>query len=367
MKKLVILLALLVAASFAGQYDLLVVYCEGSGGYTIPEFDSDPFYDSVTYMEASATLVSQATCADYGGVFSWNNYQYVSGQGDAFGNYVTDDGGTVCLCIWGISQCYGKIIDDSTLCPMAGGGNQYSSVNLGTIHEPDNPMIDGGAGLVSSINSMYYWVSGSVESGALNVADNSAGTVCAALNADENCAALNVCPGSYKSWSGDGWTLMNNTMQLLMGGSTPDTEPPYITGMDPDDGEVGVPLDSNIVFECVDDLSKIDLATIDFTARDTTLSSGRTLHSSGASLSVNFESTRTVAGDLDIDDTDPKDVVCTFDPTDDLNEGDTISCTVSAGLADTKGNEMADDFVWTFDTTGEDVATTTWGAIKAEF
>jgi hypothetical protein len=175
------------------------------------------------------------------------------------------------------------------------------------------------------------------------------------------------------AWYGGGWDPdpgYSRTALIQCLGETagpPDTEPPYVTGMDPDDGEVGVPPDSNIVFECVDDLSKIDLATIDFTVRDTTLSSGRTLHSSGASLSVTFESTRTVAGYLDIDDSDPKDVVCTFDPTDDLNEGDTISCTVSAGLADTKGNEMADDFVWTFDTTGADVKTTTWGVIKAEF
>jgi len=368
MKKLVILLALMVVASFAGQYDLLVAYCEGSGGYTISEFDSDSFYDSVTYMELSGTMVPASTLADYGCVFSWNNYQYVSGQGDAFGDYVTDYDGKVILLIWGITQCYGKIVTDPTLCPIAGGGNQYSSVNLGTIYEETHPIIDGDAGTVSSINGMYYWVSGTMESGALRVADNSAGTPMAAINADENVAALQVCPGSYKYWSGDGWMIMSNTIHYLMEPGEPDTVPPYVTGMDPDDGQIDVPLDSNIVFECKDDASKINLDTIDFTARDTTLGTGRALHSSGASMSVNFESTRSIAGDLDIDDTDPKDVVCTFDPSDDLNEGDTISCTVAAGLADTKDNEMEDDFVWTFDTEGgTGVTSTTWGAIKADF
>jgi len=361
MKKLVLLMALLVAASFAGQYDLLVAYCEGSGGYTIPAFDSDTFYDSVTYMELSGTLVPASTLADYGCVFSWNNYQYVSGQGDAFGDYVTDYDGKVCLCIWGISQCYGKIINDASLCPIAGGGNQYSSVNLGTVHEPDHDIMEG----VSSVNSMYYWVSGSMESGALQIADNSAGTPCVAINEDENCGALNVCPGSYKYWSGDGWTLMGNMIHYLMEGGVEDFDPPYVADMDPDDGEMDVPLDSDIVFHCKDDVSKVDTDTIDFTARDTTLSDDRAVRT-GASLSVNFESTRSIAGDLDIDDTDPADIVCTFDPADDLNEGDTISCTVAAGLADSRGNETEDDIVWTFDTEGA-VAESTWGAIKAEF
>jgi hypothetical protein len=363
-----LLVLVVVTAAFAGQYDLLVVYCEGGTGYTISAFDSDTFYDSVTYMDATYSVVTEATCANYGCVLSWDNYYYLSGQGDEFGNYILNDDGKVILCVWGITQCYGVIVSDPTLCPINGGGNQYSSVNLGTIYEGDHPMIDGDAGLVSTISSMYYWVSGSMESGALRVADNSAGTPLAAINADENCAALNICPGSYKSWSGDGWMLMSNTIHYLMEPGEPDTTPPYVTGMDPDDGETGVSLDTNIVFECKDDGSKIDLDSIDFTARDTTLSEGRALHTGSASMSVNFESARSVAGDLDIDDSDPKDVVCTFDPADDLNEGDTISCTVSAGLADSKGNEMADDFVWTFDTEGgPGVTTTTWGAIKAEF
>ncbi|MCX7022373.1 MAG: hypothetical protein NTW26_08910 [bacterium] len=45
----------------------------------------------------------------------------------------------------------------------------------------------------------------------------------------------------------------------------------------------------------------------------------------------------------------------------------TITCTVAAGLADSKGNPMVDDFVWTFDTYSSAVTTTTWGAIKAEY
>jgi hypothetical protein len=363
MRRALMFLVVVAAAAFGGLYDLLVVYCEGGGGYTIPEFDNDPFYDSVTYMDGTYTLISQATCADYGCVFSWNNYQYTSGQGDAFGNYVTEDWGAVVLCVWGISQCYGKIITDPTLCPINGGGSQYSSVNLGTIYEPNHPIMD----YVSSINGMYYWVSGSMESGALRIADNSAGTPLAAINENVDVAALNICPGSYKYWSGDGWTLMNNTIHYIMYYCYVDDDPPYIEDLDPEDGETDVPVDSIIVFHCKDYGWGVDTDTIDFTARDTTLTGGRAVHT-GASMSVDFDSTRTIAGDLDIDDTDHQDVVCTFDPADDLNDGDTITCTVAAGLSDSHGYKTDEDFVWTFTTEViPSVEPTTWGAIKAEF
>jgi len=155
------------------------------------------------------------------------------------------------------------------------------------------------------------------------------------------------------------WGTAYGFFQIYEGtAGEPEFDPPYVEGMDPDDGEVQVPLDSNIVFHCVDAEHPVDTGTIDFTAADTTLGTGRAL---GAG-----SSNRTLAGDFDFDDTDPLDIVCTFDPDDDFYEGDTITNTVAAGLADSKGNEMADDFVWTFDT-WSGVATSTWGAIKAEF
>ncbi len=138
----------------------------------------------------------------------------------------------------------------------------------------------------------------------------------------------------------------------------PDTDPPYVDEMDPGEGEYGPP-DTDIVFHCKDDISPVELDTIDFTAEDTSLTGGRTLGTGSPN--------RVIDGDLDIDDTDPWDVVCTFDPTNPFYEGDDITCTVDGSLADVKGNEMGDDFVWTFHTYGNDVTETTWGAIKAEF
>jgi hypothetical protein len=175
-----------------------------------------------------------------------------------------------------------------------------------------------------------------------------------------------VITGLYEGFMGGGQeqALWENVLEFMWGGE-PDIEPPFVNGMDPDDGEVDIPPDSTIVFHCVDLLSSIDLDTIDFTARDTSLSDDRAMRT-GASISTAFDSTRSIAGDLDVDDTDKKDVICTFTPSDPLREGDTITNTVAAGLADVKGNEMAEDFVWTFDVEGA-VTTTTWGNIKAEF
>ncbi len=146
-----------------------------------------------------------------------------------------------------------------------------------------------------------------------------------------------------------------------------DTDPPYVDEMDPDDGDTDVPVDADIVFHCKDDISPVDLDTIDFTVQDTTLRGDRVVSASDA-LSSHASPARTLPGDLDIDDSDPLDLVCTFTPDDDFYEGETITCTVAAGLADTRGNEMGDDFVWSFDTTPPiAVEDTTWGVIKAEF
>jgi hypothetical protein len=148
--------------------------------------------------------------------------------------------------------------------------------------------------------------------------------------------------------------VINGTM------GEPEFDPPYVTGMDPDDGEADVPLDSNIVFHCIDDEHDVDVDTIDFTAADSSLGNGYALSAGSPN--------RTLAGDFEMDETDPADIVCTFDPDDDFYCSDTITCTVAAGLADEKGNPTEDDFVWTFTTEScPSVTQTTWGAIKADF
>jgi len=150
--------------------------------------------------------------------------------------------------------------------------------------------------------------------------------------------------------------------------SGPDTTPPFVEDLTPDDGDTDVPIDSDIVFHCGDDDSGVDITTIDFTAEDTTLGAPLVV-STGAAARLGYSPAGEIAGDLDVDDSDPNDVVCTFTPDDDLPYEDTITCTVDGSLADLSGNPMGDDFVGSFDTEEEPpgVAHTTWGAIKAEY
>ncbi len=124
-----------------------------------------------------------------------------------------------------------------------------------------------------------------------------------------------------------------------------DMDPPYVDGQDPADGALAPP-DTDIVFHCKDDDKGVDSDTIDFSADDGTKSD--------------------VSGSLDIDDTDPNDVVCTFTPDDDLPKG-TITCTVAGTLADGLGNEMGSDAVWSFTAGYVNVDEASLGEIKAGY
>ncbi len=365
MKKLFLVLVVLIVAAFAGQYDLLAGHASSGTSGVVTNIGGDPFYDSFTIESWEYSTPSLAHLSDFGCVYVFNNYTFAdpTGLGNVLADYI-DDGGTVVLNTptWDASYgIYGRIMTDADYAPlthMASGGFSYTS--LGD-YDDTHEFMDG----VSSINSLYFWEYLNVESPATWVADMENGQPLVAVNADYNCAGTNMFSDDGHYWTGDGWVLHNNIIQNLMEGMVEDFDPPYVDGLDPDDGEVQVPVDSTIVFHCMDDISSVETDTIDFSAQDTSLGGGRFV-SAGSTLSVAYGSNRTVDGDLDIDDTDPSDIVCTFTPTDDFYESDTITCTVAAGLADSRGNEMEDDFVWTFDT-WSGVEETTWGAIKAEY
>ena len=148
---------------------------------------------------------------------------------------------------------------------------------------------------------------------------------------------------------------------------------PYVYDMEPDDGDSGVPVDTDIVFHCWCTIGecygRIDTDTIVFTVEDQLRrSGGRALSTSSSSASshVGPRPVGEISGTLVIDDSDPYAVACTFTPDEDLPV-DLITCTVDGCLADTYGYEMGDDFVWTFSTGDYSVQETTWGAIKAVF
>jgi hypothetical protein len=143
-----------------------------------------------------------------------------------------------------------------------------------------------------------------------------------------------------------------------------DYSPPEVTGMNPDDGEDDVPVDTTIVFHVVDDLSGVDITTIEFTVEDT--SRGH-LRFQLAFSTDGPSPTGVISGELDIDDIDPLDIVCTFTPDNDLPYADSITSTVAAGLADMQGNATENDYVWSFETEEDPggLKNATWGEIKA--
>lgn len=210
-----LLFAMLLSGVFClsfGANDLLILHCEGGATLNGVEnnIGNDPFYGSVDYLDGSVALVLLATLLNYDCVFTWNNYQYMEGQGDQLADYV-DAGGKVVIIGWGISQCLGRIIDDANYCPIVGGGNMFVNTDLGTTYA--HPVLYG----VSSISNIYFWVTASLESGATLIAENTNGQPLAAINSAETVIALNMVAGDYMSWSGDGWILFNNAIQYLMG------------------------------------------------------------------------------------------------------------------------------------------------------
>jgi len=136
---------------------------------------------------------------------------------------------------------------------------------------------------------------------------------------------------------------------------------PYVYGMDPDDGEADVWRGSEIVFHCKDDHSKIDRSTVSFTAYDSSLGNSR-------AAGLDSETNGIIPGQFYFSDiSDPKDVLCTFDPDGPLPV-DRITCIVDGKLADEWGTEMGLDFIWSFTTEGyQSVEEASWGQIKATF
>jgi len=156
----------------------------------------------------------------------------------------------------------------------------------------------------------------------------------------------------------------------IIGSGGPYDVPPYVCGIDPDDGDTEVPVDTDIVFHCVEDgYFPVDIDTIVFTVQDQSrrpVDGTLRIASSFPSLHGNPRPAGGISGTLDIDNYDQWDVVCTFTPDSDLPV-DVITCTVDGCLASIYGGEMADDFIWTFSTGNYGVEEKSWGAVKAEF
>ncbi|MCK4594413.1 hypothetical protein KAU45_07915, partial [bacterium] len=191
---------------------------------------------------------------------------------------------------------------------------------------------------VDSITDIYFWYYVEKEDTATWVADNTSGTIYCAVNEDYNCAGVNMYPGDTHYWVGDGWILFNNVIQGLMESSNP----PYVDEIDPGDGEKDVPVEALIIFHCKTVWSGVDTSTIVFTVAERDRLAG-SLNTSSA-VEVGRDDLGDVPGTLDIDDTDPLDVICTFTADIQLPPFEEIICTVDGCLANLRGYEMGDDF-----------------------
>jgi hypothetical protein len=161
--------------------------------------------------------------------------------------------------------------------------------------------------------------------------------------------------------------VIQSSMLHLDLGSMLDTHEPIVEDVDPDNGEDDVPIDSTIEFTLRDD-SGINLDTLDFSVTDDSLSSGRALTPGGRAMTAGFTRTGDISGTLDIDDSDPQSVVCTFTPDDEFGYEAAVTCTIAAGLEDTLGFATTEDIVWSFTTEAwVRIQTSSWGAIKAQF
>jgi hypothetical protein len=355
-----VILAAFLSTVFA--YSLLIGHADpGQTSGVQTNIAGDPYYDTVDLENWCGQTPTVEHLLEYDCVFTWSSqpYQDKTTLGNNLADYVDSGGAVVILNFcwnssWGLA---GRIMSDPDYCPL---GQVWSdrgrdSQDMGD-YDADHPIMAG----VESITDIEYWEYLDVCPGATWLADLTNSYALAGINADQNVVGINMYPGDTHYWQGDGWILFNNAIQYLM---DPDTAPPYVDGMYPGEGEYGPP-DTDIVFHCRDDGCCVDLETIDFTARDTSLSGGRAI-GRGAAVGSAHSPNRTIPGDLNVDDTDPRDVVCTFYPDDEL-PWDTITCTVDGSLADGLGYEMGEDFIWWF-TTIWDVEEASWGALKTAF
>jgi hypothetical protein len=160
---------------------------------------------------------------------------------------------------------------------------------------------------------------------------------------------LDTAHGGYSCWLWLGYwydysPYYTHMMRVVI---NDDVDPPYADTFNPSDGGTGEP-DTIIGFHVRDDDAGVNSSSIDFVAED--------------------ESKGVIPGTLDIDDSNPNDVVCTFTPDSDLTVYDTITCTLSQGLADTLGNVTDYDIVWDFSVVPYTVLQpTSLGHIKAQY
>ncbi|MCK4592978.1 hypothetical protein KAU45_00655 [bacterium] len=217
-KVLLILLSTLLCAAFA--QDLLIGHTDpGQTGDVEEHIAGDPYYDRVDLENWCSDTPTVDHLLEYDCVFTWNGLPYDDRAllGHNLADYVDQGGAVVILNFcwgyspWGLS---GRIMDDSDYCPLTlvyrcGGRDDQ---DLGD-YDPDHPIMAG----VESITGIYYWIYLGVWPDATWIASLTNGYALVGINAWENVVGINMYPGDNRRWSGDGWILLNNAIQYIMG------------------------------------------------------------------------------------------------------------------------------------------------------
>ncbi|HUT99447.1 MAG TPA: hypothetical protein VM054_10280 [bacterium] len=360
--KRMMLVFLAVFLSTVYAQDLLIGHTDpGQTSGVMANIAGDPFYDTVDLEDWTSQTPTVDHLQEYDCVFTWSHsaYQDKTTLGNNLADYV-DQGGAVVI----VNLCWsypfelsGRIMSDTDYCPLElvwRAQGREDRQGLGD-YDADHPIMDG----VESITEIEYWEYLDVRPSVTWLADLTNFYALAGINADQNVVGINLYPGDYRYWEGDGWILFNNAIRYLM---DTDTAPPYVDDIYPGDGECEIP--EEVVFHCKDEQSCVDSTTISFTLQDETLGRGCAI-GTGAAVGAPVSPAALIPGDLDIDDTDPKDVVCTWTPDEPLGCDRWYTATVDGSLADVLGNEMGEDFVWEFG--GFDVEETSWGVLKTAF
>jgi hypothetical protein len=205
--------------AYGADTDVYIVAFDyvGEAGGLAAAFNADSYFGTVDVLEANPTgnIPSVATLNNYGGVITYNNYYFAGSEasdyGDNLADYI-DNGGHVSVTTWGVAQILGRFASDAAYNPVNGGNNNHGNTNLGTVHEPGHPLMDG----VSSITGINYKQQGTVEGDATLVCENTVPEWLGVVNASNNVSAINMCPRNGHTWSGDGYQFFVNSVKCLM-------------------------------------------------------------------------------------------------------------------------------------------------------
>ena len=185
-----------------------------------------PDINVTRFPESSLPSISLADVEGYDVIITTNNTKWQDGGGisptavgDLLADYI-DQGGKVIVSNFAydyagwelagrfITENYGPFTQATT--------DLTGSVNLGTVHTPEHPVMEG----VSSIGNSYLWQNPGLASGATLLADWADGNHFAAAN--DNVVAVNILPSDgagSPGWTGDLPTFYHNAITWLSGAS----------------------------------------------------------------------------------------------------------------------------------------------------